>query len=89
MGQIPGSEPLLVFDHISQNETKGVFLHHLVKPTSIERRKIRREKKTGNGILPEYLDSPRSEHFLHKSGVFYGSNLQGFNLFGQGSDFLS
>ena len=88
MGQVPDAELLLVFDHISQNKTKRVFLHHLVESILVERRKIRGEEETGSGILSEYVDPSHLEHFLHRSKVFCGGSLDGFNLLGQGSDFL-
>ncbi len=88
MGQILDPKPILVFDHISQNEAKRVFFHHLVKPIFVKRGKFRREEEAVGGVLSEYGDPPHLEHPLHGRGVFYGSGLGGFNLLGEGSDFL-
>ena len=88
MGQILNPKPILVLDHISQNETKRVFLHHLVKSIFIKERKIHREEETVRGIPSEYVDPPHLEHLLHGRRIFYGGSLNGLNLFGEGSDFL-
>jgi hypothetical protein len=88
MGQILDAKPILIFDHISQDETKRVFLHHLVKPKFVKEGKIRREEQAVGGILSEYVDSPHFEHLLHRRRIFCGSGLDGFNFFGEGSDFL-
>jgi hypothetical protein len=88
MGQVLDAKPILVFDHISQNETKRVFFHHLVKSSFVKRGKIRREEETFSRIFSKYLDSPHPEHLLHGRRVFDRSGLDGFNLFGEGTDFL-
>jgi hypothetical protein len=88
MGQILNAKPILVFDHISQNETKRVFLHHLVKSSLIKGGEIRREEETFSGIFSKDFYPPHPENFLHRRRVFYRSGLDGFNLFGEGSDFL-
>jgi hypothetical protein len=88
MGQILDAKPILEFDHISQNETERVFLHHLVKSSFIKRRKVRREEETCCGIFSKDLYPPHPEHLLHRRRVFYRSGLDGFNLFGEGTDFL-
>jgi hypothetical protein len=88
MGQILNPKPILVFDHISENEAKRVFFHHLIKPILVKRGKLRREEQAVGGILSKYGDPPHLEHPLHGRRVFDGSGPGGFNLFGEGSDFF-
>jgi hypothetical protein len=87
-GQILDAKPILVFDHISQNETKRISLHHLVETGFVKRRKIGREEQAVGGILPEYLDPPHLEHLLHWRRLFRKSGFDGFDLFRERPYFL-
>jgi len=55
VGQILDVKPILVFDHIPQDKTKGIFLHHLVKSSLMKREKIGREEEAIRRILSEEL----------------------------------
>ena len=88
MGQILDTKPILVFNHISQNESKRVFFHHLVKLSFINRGQIWRKEETVCGILSKDPYPPHPEYPLHPRRVFYRSSFDGFNLFVEGSDFL-
>jgi hypothetical protein len=88
VGQILDAKPILVFDHISQNETKRVSLHHLVKLSFIKKRKVWRKEETFSGILSEYFDSSHFEHLFHWRRVIDRNGLDGFNLSAELSDFL-
>ena len=87
MGQILDAKPILMFDHISQYETKGVSLHHLVKLGFVKRDEVWRKEEPICRILSEDLYSPHLEHFLNRGRIFYRSIFDRFNLFGKVLDF--
>jgi hypothetical protein len=70
VGQLLDAEPILVFDHIPQDETKGVFLHHLVKASFVRRREFRREEEPFCWVLSEDIDPSHLKHPLHREWIF-------------------
>jgi hypothetical protein len=88
VGQILDVKPILVFDHIPQDKTKGIFLHHLVKSSLMKREKIGREEEAIRRILSEELYPPHPQHRLHRGGILQGDGLDRFDLFGEVLNFL-
>jgi len=80
MSQILDVKPFLMLDHISQDETKRILLHHLVKPSSVHGGKVRGEEKLLSGISPEKLNPSRQEHPFHRRGVVTRGRLDRFDL---------
>ena len=80
MSQILDVKPFLMLDHISQDETKRILLHHLVKPSSVHGGKVRGEEKLLSGIAPEKLNPSRQEHPFHRRGVVTKGRLDRFDF---------
>jgi hypothetical protein len=80
MSQILDVKSFLMLDHISQDETKRILLHHLVKPSSVHGRKVRGEEKLLSGIPPKKLNPSRQEHPFHRRGVVTRRRLDRFDL---------
>jgi len=59
-----------MFNHISQDKTKGILLHQLVEPGSIKGREFRRKEESICRILSEDLYPSHLEHLLYRGGIF-------------------
>jgi hypothetical protein len=83
MNQILDVKSFLMLDHISQDEAKGIFFHHLVKPSSVREWKARGEEKLFCRIPAENPDASREEHPFHRRGVVKRGSLDRFDLLGK------
>ena len=80
MSQILDVKSFLMLDHISQDEAKGIFFHHLVKPSSVREWKARGEEELFCRIPAENPDASREEHPFHRRGVVKRGSLDRFDL---------
>jgi hypothetical protein len=69
MGQVLDAKPILMLDHIPYDKTKGIFLHHLVKPSLARRGEFRREEESFCWVLSEDIDPSRLKHPLHREWI--------------------
>ena len=87
MGQVVGSESVLLFDDVSQDEPEGVSLHQLIKPVLVLRKNVRREEELFGRIFSEDLKTPAPEHALHRRRIFKKRGPHRGHVSGEGIHF--
>ena len=77
-----------MFDHIPQDEAKGIFFHHLVESSFVRGGELRREKKSIRRIFSQDPYPSHPKHHLGGGGIFQRNGLDRFHLSGEVLDLL-